>query len=88
MVIPCVGDGLGICQAVPMVSCVMWGAQWLCCVDESPMAGRGLARLPVPSWELHNCGARACAQLAANVRGHQEKMVRKETAKLSVILSD
>jgi hypothetical protein len=46
MVIPCVGDGLGICQAVPMVSCVMWGAQWLCCVDESPMAGRGLARLP------------------------------------------
>jgi hypothetical protein len=75
MVIPCVGDGLGICQAVPMVSCVPCGAQWLCCVEVRAPAGRGLERLPVPR-ELKDCGARAYAQLA-NARGHQENMVSK-----------
>ena len=83
MVIPCVGDGLGICQAVPMVSCVACGAQWLCCVEVRAPAGRGLARLPVPR-EIQECGARACAQLA-NARGHQENMsARRHSARTAI----
>ena len=52
-------DGRGICQAVPTVSCVMCGVQWLCCDDGSAPLGRGLARLPMPR-ELHDRGARPC----------------------------